>query len=65
MIKCPHCGSVDSTVSYTYNKQDYVLRHRRCRGCGADYHTHEVLAINAGKSRGFILDLPLQQGGTE
>ena len=65
MISCPHCGSLESQVDYTYNKKDHVLRHRRCKDCGKEYQTHEVLAINAGKHRGFVLDLPMQQGGDE
>lgn len=54
MIHCPHCGSTSSTVRHTGNKHDHIQRLRICTNCGKQYHTHEVLAVYAGNSRGYV-----------
>ena len=40
-MTCPVCNS-DTQVTYTYDKDDHVVRDRRCRCCGYRFQTIEA-----------------------
>ena len=60
MIPCPNCGHDVSTVK-TQPKSDTgtIRRYRTCKKCGKHFTTEEYLAVNAGKSRGLVVDRPI------
>lgn len=61
MIKCPHCGHTENTVRETQRRDGYYRRYRICQKCHNSFCTHELLAVFAGKSRGMIVDLLLNE----
>lgn len=40
-MTCPMCGS-DTKVTYTYDKEDHVVRDRKCVSCRYRFQTIEV-----------------------
>ena len=53
-MKCPHCGHEKSRVLETRVDR----RVRQCGECLKDFSTHEVLAVWAGRDRGWIHEAP-------
>jgi hypothetical protein len=53
-MKCPHCGHEKSRVLETRGDR----RVRQCGECLKDFSTHEVLAVWAGRDRGWIHEAP-------
>lgn len=40
-MTCPVCNR-DTQVTYTYDKDDHVVRDRKCRDCGYKFQTIEA-----------------------
>lgn len=40
-MTCPVCNG-DTQVTYTYDKDDHVVRDRKCRDCGYKFQTIEA-----------------------
>ena len=40
-MTCPVCNG-DTQVTYTYDKDDHVVRDRKCRDCGYRFQTIEA-----------------------
>jgi len=64
MIPCPHCGSEESIVKTQPRSEiGTIRRYRLCKKCHKHFTTEEYLAVNAGKSRGLVIDRPTSGGG--
>lgn len=50
MFACPICGSTESKVTRTCNREFGVLRYRKC-ALGHSYSTKEVVVVKAKKQR--------------
>ena len=44
MINCPQCGSPDSAVKQTYERDGFHQRRRVCNNCGKGFITREYSA---------------------